>query len=289
MKKINKKIAIIIFYVIWLLIVLTYFCYNSDYNLMLISWISNISYIILITCIYFIKKDIFDFSIIFMTFIFLFCYGQVFLYSLGVNTETLRIFIINTQEEIIKATTYFILSFLFMGLGILITCKKNMNTDKKISKYYNNAIKYVGLFLLMISIVPYFYKLFKDIILTRSNGYIALYQTENISTSIPVVGYIFYFFIPSLIMLLYSYRDEKLKRNIILFKCLIVIVGKLLIGGRGTAISIIATIILFYHIYIRKIKGKNFIKLLIIAIIVATIIPVIGKIRDKNYTFRRSN
>lgn len=287
MKKIGKKTIMKIVYGIWLLTVCMFLYFYPDCDLMILAWIANISYIILILNIYLVKKDFFDFSIIFMTFIFLFCNGQIFLYSLGINMEKRLVFVDNTQREIIRATNYFILSFLFMGLGILIVNKNKPDTNEKVSDEFNNAIKYVAFLFLIVSIVPYLYNLFKALIITRSGGYGNIYKNESSSTSIGI-GYITRFFIPSLLLLLYSYKDNKIKRNIIMIICLIIAGLGLIIGGRGEPISIIVIIILYYYKYIKKFKGKQLFKLFIIAMLVVTIIPIVAKTRSGTYSLRET-
>ena len=78
----NKKTKITVIYTIFLIIIFIIFSLMEDtkQNLEFIAWTANITYLMLFICIFYLKKDILESSIVFMTFIFLFCNGEVFLY-----------------------------------------------------------------------------------------------------------------------------------------------------------------------------------------------------------------
>lgn len=278
MKTTDKNIITLIYIIYICIVIIIFSTINIDKgDLMLIAWISNITYVIYVFGTYKISKDIFNFSIILMTFIFLFCNGQIFLYSLGVNTESFLVFQSNTKDEIVRATTYFLFSFLLMGLGMIVTTKK-VNNNYKCTEKFNNSIKYVALILFIASIVPYFYVLISKVIIAVKSGYGSLYN--NAISLGGALSYISGFFIPSILLLLYSYRKDTKKRKVLMLICIIVAILNLVVGTRAEPMSIIVILIVYYNRYINKIKGKSFAKLFVIFLIIVTLIPTIAKYRS---------
>lgn len=281
----NKRTKIILFYTLFILIIITlWLAMGSNKNLMVEAWIANLSYIVLCICLYKLNKNILNPSIIFMTFIFVFCNGQVFLYSLGIDVREFLVFISNTEDEIIRALTYFIFSFLIMGEGLLLVSKKE-EENFKVSKDFNLSIRYIGYLLCIVSILPYFYSMIRMIITTITSGYMANYTGNSQSSG---WSYIMEFFIPSLILILYSYKDEKIKSNIFFSIMIIVCILNLFTGSRAEAISIIVILLIFYNQYIKKFNKKNIIVLFIIAFIGMTLISIIAKTRSKANTIEES-
>lgn len=284
----NKKTKIVLIYTIFMAIIFIILSLTEETtkNLKFIAWIANITYIVLIICIFSLKKDILEPSLVFMTFIFLFCNGEVFLYSLGINMDSYIVFWNNTADEIIRATIYFVLSFLIMGEGIILTLKEKNEDKVEISKEFNSTIRLIGYLLAIISIVPYFYKLIPAIMTALTSGYGAIYSTTQQTTS--GLSYITEFFIPSLLLILYSYRNEKVKRNILFVIMLFVAGLNLLTGGRGEGLSIIVILLIFYNQYIKKFKGKNLIKLVVIVILIVLLISIIYNTRTGNEGVKES-
>ncbi len=283
----NKKTKITMIYTIFMAIIFIIFSVIEEKvkNLEFVAWIANITYIVLFICIFSLKKDILESSIVFMTFIFLFCNGEVFLYSLGIDMDSYIVFWNNTTEEIIRATIYFTLSFLVMGEGIIFTLREKKEDEVEISKEFNSTIRLIGYLLAIISIVPYFYKLIPAIMTALTSGYGAIYSSNQQTSGL---SYITEFFIPSLLLILYSYRNEKIKRNMFFFLILIIAGLNLLTGGRGEGLSIVVILLIFYNEYIKKFKGKNLIKLFIIVILLILLISIIYNARSGNGGIKES-
>ena len=274
----NKRTGITVFYTLFTLIIIAiWLVIGNSKSLMIEAWIANISYIVLCGCLYILNKNILNPSIIFMTFIFIFCNGQIFLYSLGIDATDFFVFTSNTENEILRALTYFIFSFLIMGEGLIIVSRKETE-NYKVSKDFNMSIRYIGYVLCILSIIPYFYNMIRMIFTTITRGYMANYTGNSQGSG---WGYIMEFFIPSLLLILYSYKDYKIKRNIFFAITIIVCILNLFTGSRAEAISIIVILLIFYNQYIKRFNKKNIIILFIIAFIGMTLISIIAKTRSK--------
>ena len=86
-----------------------------DYNTAILyaSFVVIIVFSAILFQIYTIKKNILDYNIIFLIFLFLFNFGQVFLYALGTNIKYLILFRACELHEIFDASIYFLYSILF--------------------------------------------------------------------------------------------------------------------------------------------------------------------------------
>lgn len=277
----KKKSKVILMYIMQEIILLIMFVLN-DYqnigNLMPIAWTANIIYILYVAYSFYIQKEILSFDIIFMSFIFLFCNGQVLLYSLGINMEKSLVFYSNSTEEIMRATVYFLLSFSLMGLGMLATLKEKEKEEEYVcTDDFNKAIKNIAIILFVVSCGAYFYNLIPKLLVSITKGYSALYDVQEGTSTL---AYIKNFFIPSMLLLLYVDRKDKKMRMVWTTLCLIIAGAGLILGGRGEAISIIVILTVYYNRYIKKIEGINLIKLLVLILIVSIIIPTVAAYRS---------
>ena len=247
----NKSNIIYIFYFMYILIIFTITRFDFvNSNLMMLAWICNISYVIYVAFTIKLNGEWLNGNVIFMTFIFFFCFGQIFLYSIGVDTCKSLVFVSNTKSEIIRASKYFLYSYLLFGLGLNSTRIK-YDYKCKIDSKYNIAIKKVAYFIAITSGAVYFYLMIPKIFLAIRSGYGSLYEENNIS-NLNLLGYYSNFFIPSLLLLFYAYKDNKKATKIIIFILISISTCLLIIGGRGIAISIFVIILFIYGKYIKK-------------------------------------
>ena len=251
---------------------------NYERNLFIIGWIINIYFILSIIMIYKQKGQILDNNIIFYFFIFIFCNGQVFLYTMGVDIEHLSVLNISTNVQVIKEIVYFYFSMLFYQIGVSLTINKD-NTKPEIinNKLYINAIKITAAIMLACSIFPFFYILIPRVKNSILYGYNYLY-TNAIEYS-GIFGYSAKLFIPSLLLLLYAYKEDK--KYYCFFNIILILISvlDLIIGSRGDSLSILIILILFYNLYKKKFEGKKLVKLAIIGCFFLIIIPVIADFR----------
>ena len=279
MVKLNKVSKMFVFFIIYICILIILFNFKEiNSNLMIIAWICNITFLIYIIYTTRIKGSWLNTNNIFMTFVFLFCYGQIFLFSIGIDMTKSLIFVSNTETEIIRVTTYFLFSFIFFGMGFNLI-SSNYDYSYKISKNYNETIKKVAFFIFITSGILFLYFNIPKIILASAKGYNTLYDEHSIGTP-NLLGYYSNFFIPSLLLLIYTYKENRLMRNVYMLIAIFAAFLLLIIGSRGISISIFVMLIFFYGKYIKEYTKKDIIKLLGLFLIVSIIIPFVANFRS---------
>lgn len=286
-KPINRYAIFNIFliFVVYLLIgLISKFNYFNDINhkLIMISCITNICFIWCVYSIYKIKKNIFDFNIIFLTFLFLFCNGQLFLYSLGVRPDKMSVFILSSRESIYNAGIYFCYSLLFFQLGTLLSIKKINNnnlSEAKTSEQFLQATRIVALLLTIFTSIFFFINIVPKLSSSIKYGYEFLYESSQVQDGILI--YFSKMFVPSLLLLLYSFKDKNIARKLIMFFLALIVIMHLIIGSRGSAISIVVVLIVFYHTFIKKIKGIRFVGFTILLLLIMITIPTIYEFRSQ--------
>lgn len=254
----------------------------------LFTWIVNAFVVSFLYTNYKRTGNLLDFTNIFIIFLFMFCNGQSFLYSIGIQECDLSLLNVSSKTEMVESTIYFFYSMLFFHIGSLfVPLKKeqykieNKEIEKK--KDYSNAIKNVALLMLIISIIPFGIHLFNNLKYSIIYGYSYLYnnpiQTGNFT------AYFSKLFIPSLLLFLYLFKNNKSKSRIITFILIFICVCDLIIGSRGDALSILIVLLLFRDSFVKKYNGTNFFKVIIYAIIISLLIPTIlnfRKVENKN-------
>ncbi|MGN1310300.1 MAG: O-antigen polysaccharide polymerase Wzy [Clostridia bacterium] len=253
---------------------------NYEKNLFILGWIINVLFLWDIYSIYKIKRNILDFNIIFLIFLFVFCNGQTFLYTLGVPIKKLSVIKIASSYQIMKEIIYFYFSLLFFQIGSMLCINSNNDNIEDINdNIFKKSIKIFAYMLAIISVIPYVYILLPKIKLSVQLGYKALYTN---STSISgVIGYIAKMFIPSLIMLLYSYKNNKKIAYFIIGVLSTIAFVNVFIGARGDGLSIIVIILVFYGTCIQKFEKGKILKLAIIVLLIMIVIPIAATFRTQ--------
>lgn len=283
--KINFNIyGIVNLIIIFISIICFYFINSSfksndvDFLLKITGWFANFAFLWCIFSTYKIKKNIFDYNIIFLVFVFLFCNGQVFLYTLGVNESKLSVFVLESKTKIVSAVTYFYYSLLLFHQGSLLILKNPIEKVKTISDdKCVLAIRRISILVFIVSIIPYISTIAPKLINSIKYGYKYLYENPNESSGI--VLYFSKMFIPSLLLLLYSYKESKpISFSIIIFLIMISI-ANLIIGARGSSLSIVVIIVVFINTFVQPIKGIAFLKIVALILLIMLIIPIVYKYR----------
>jgi len=256
---------------------------DSTSELMLYAWISNITFFCGIYYIYKIKNNLMDYSIIFLVFLFLFCNGQVFLYSLGTKIDDLLIFKICTINEILDAEKYFCFSIQMFIVGEIALIKgENIKINEisyKISTIYMESMELVGIIMICISIIPFLLVLFNNLRVSIHLGYAALYSANDNASLFSGMLYITKMFIPGIIMIMYVKRENRIiLRLLIIIICLIALLF-IISGNRGEGLSLVVMLIIFYNTFIKKYYKKNMLIIAILVVFILLSIPVFASFR----------
>ena len=283
MNKRNKILAIIFnsYIVIFFSVLLVITESNENLSLKAISWVNNILFLISLYEIYKVKGTIFDYSTVFSVFLFIFSTGQVILYSLGIDTSQMNVFKNASLNEIISATTFFIITYQFYIIGIIAFTKKENKTDYK--KIENgkliSSIKIVATIMIFLSAYQYLYKLISYLKISLTYGYASLFKSVNNENPSGMMEYLKYLFLPGWILLLFAYKDNKIKRRIIEIILLTIALIQIFIGSRGASIPILIILIFFIIKYKEDLNKKDILKVGIILAAVLMVIPIFKNFR----------
>ena len=231
---------------------------------------------------YRISKNVFNYNIIFIIFVYLFTFGQIVLYSVGVPTKLLSVFRLSSLTDINWASEFALFCFLFFQIGTLLPYLKvikNNEKEQKVDKVNNSgvlaSIRIVAILLFLISAVPYIIWLIERLSISINYGYGAIYEQESGSN---IIGYIVKLFIPSVFMLLYSVENKRTKWFLKGLLLLIVVLN-LIVGSRGGALTIVTILIVYNYTFEKKINKKSFLKIIAVILAAMIIIPTIASFR----------
>lgn len=197
--------------------------------------------------------------IIFLLALYVFSYGQSFLWAFGLESErTLVGFRGVTIPEIFKAQVLSIIMLAFFHIGALY-CLSRKGTNNIGQMHDGNSLKMlknVGWFLFILSVVPYVTETINNMFLSLLRGYGALYEGSGKVGLDNLSGFIADYFIPSVICLLIVYKDNKWLRTVLIGILVLNIVAILLTGGRTEAVILLAILVIIYNYLVKKFTKK---------------------------------
>lgn len=196
--------------------------------------------------------------VIFLLTLYIFSYGQSFLWALGLESErTLVGFRGCTIPEIFDAQVITIIMLVYFQVGALYCYSNRRHFYREVvSVDYTSSLRKIGWILFIISVVPYSSGMIQNMILSMTMGYEALYEGEAKVGIANWSAIIADYCIPSLICLYISYRNNKYKRRIITLFFLMNILAILITGGRTFAVILIALIVIMYNYLVKRFTRK---------------------------------
>lgn len=294
----NRKISITLNWIVAVFISLFAILYTNYYtqNLYTIAYTSIVIYLMFFITWFIQYKNKLNYYTIFLFFTYFFYFGQFFLLIIRIPFQTNRTILggILTNDNLIK-TGVFIMNFMILlHLTVLLTTIKigkydnenNFIQNKNIESdniFYESFGK-IGLMLFVISIIPSFIILIKNVYITFIYGYTAIFESEkyNLGGFDNILQFISRFTVPSFLILLISYRNNK---KIIVIKVILIIylVLYLLSGSRLNGVLLVSSLILIRHYWYKPISNKSIAKMCMFAIIGLLLLNLISAIRDSLY------
>lgn len=196
--------------------------------------------------------------IIFLLSLYIFSFGQSFLWALGLEPERSLIgFYGITIPEIFEAQvlTLIMLAFFHIGAIYSLTRKTSDRIELQVSVDYSHRLRQIGWLIFTISAIPYISEAINDMVLSMAQGYGAIYGEDKVGLD-NLSGFIAGYFIPSVICLFIAYKDNKIMRNIFVGILLLNIVAILLIGGRSNAVILISILLILYNYLVERFTKK---------------------------------
>lgn len=273
--------------VIAISLILLLFVVDSSYDASLIcfGWIGNF---LLMWGLYIFNKlvnnRINQYSIFYLCY-FIFSYGQLMLFSFGIEYQKFPVLRIFPEADIIKYCMFFCISTCFFLLGALLAIKKdirykeNLNVQKEYSNTLLMSMKIVAWTLFLISAPVYFKDLLSNASMSITYGYNEIYAESNSSSLSNIISSLSMWYVTSLYLLLSSYRQSKFARYSITLLIGITIIFVLIVGARSRAVALLLSYIFLWNTVVREISTRNKINILIGLFLFLTILPIIQMYR----------
>lgn len=265
------------------------FYLNDSTKIFIASWLGNTILILYLCFFYMLNKKVFTLFNILVAFMYLFNWGQCFMWSLGIHTDTeigktnlYSNYRIPTTAEILDAQFFTILMMLFFLSGSMISgvVQKRKNIKQKIGyELEDNVLYKISKFASFIIVPLTFARIFQTIFISYKWGYQALYYSDH-SISDGLLTQVEYLFFPVLIgLLLGSHYNKKIRRNVYcIFAAYAVLY--LLAGERGNWLYKLAILIWLEHKYYKPINAKKFIKWSVMGVVGLYVVYVIVQLRS---------
>lgn len=296
----KKKIFILLTYIFALI---SYFFYlltlerispYKDYTQIIyfFNWIGIFSYIYIIVSWKITANYYFTPYLIFMSFFFLFHFGQPLMWAFGIHQQNeigmellYSKFSIPTDADILKAQILVITSMIMFHLGSLLSYKtknneQSMKANEDQSKSTFFSMYNISLLLGIISIPAQLITSFRELQYARVYGYKALYYSDFSATGSNIISFFTFMFYPSIVGLLIGSKFDKNVRKIIYIIFGIYAVLNLFSGDRGSWLYKLVILIWLIHSTYKPINFKKSIKYLSISIVFLYFVTAIVKIRD---------
>lgn len=249
------------------------------------GWIGNS---LLIWGLYVFKKlnrtNLNQYSIFYLSY-FVFSFGQLMLFSVGIEYARYNVLRLFPQDDIIKYCVFFCISTCFFLFGALLAIKKDIRYReqfKEILKSSNallSATKVVAWALFIISAPVYFADLINNTILSITQGYGAIYNVSDSDSVSNIVSSLSMWCVPSLYLLLWSYKHSMFARVSITLLIVTSIIGTLIVGGRSGAVAMLLSYIFLWNAIIKKINKRKMFVMLIGLFLFFSILPIIQNYR----------
>lgn len=285
-----KSISILIVQSI-LLVVATLIVYttmpSSDFSIKMMGWIGIIQ---LVFSIHSWSKQTGTSLTPYVIFIFAaytFTFGQSILYVFDCVSPERDLMASFSPNQIYLAQKSTLIFLNFFHIGALLSCGR-LKKRKSLymvensfmeSVYVNNqisGIKIVGKIFLIISTIPFIIEIVTVFKIAATIGYGGLYEQEAKIGIFNIINILSQYFLPGILCLLIV-EKSKTKRSYYIGVLLLDIGFWMFIGGRSTGVILAAILLMYYHIFIKKIKIKQ---ALIVAVIGFFFVSFLATIAD---------
>lgn len=232
-----------------------------------------------------IGREIINPYVFFLVALYLFSFGQSFLYIFNIVSEKRDLLGYQgiTIDEIFIAQklTLIMLSFFHMG-AICFVRQNSMKLNTVCDNIdYIPRIRKLGWFLFFVSIVPYYLDLIETLLISISAGYGAIYERNAAIGISQIDKYIADYFIPSLICLFVGYSNNKRVRYLVTGICTVNVMAILVTGGRTPAVILVVLLILLYHYCVKKITFKGILILSLFSFFFLSLLSVVSYLRSQ--------
>lgn len=221
--------------------------------------------------------------IIFLFALYIFSFGQSFLWALGVKGQRMLVgFYGITIADIFYAQvlTIVMLAFFHIGASYWITKKAKPLSRQQFGNDNIARLKTIGWLLFLVSVVPYVTETVNDMIMSVRMGYGAIYGEGKVGFD-NLGGFIAEYFIPSVICLFIAYKDNKSVLWFLVVILLMNIFAIMITGGRSNAVIIIAILLVLYNYLIKRFTKKWLLVGVVGVILLLQVLSFVGATRTQ--------
>lgn len=246
---------------------------------------------------YKIEGTLFNPYIMYSTLLYIFHFGQVLLWAINLYPSTYHFLIFERvpYDLIVDSVIFSTCTIVLFHTGALVfgslarykikfvtSSKKIVKTSKDNKHNLLLAMKYTGIVLCLISVIPMLIVDISVLIIAFNSGYLATYGAE---VKQGILDNLAYFFTPGIIFLLIGIKDNRRLFNILFYMNIFYSLINIVIAGRrGYEVIFIITLIWLSHILIEPIKGKKVIKYGLISYFGLSLLGIVGEIRGSART-----
>ncbi len=231
---------------------------------------------------------------IFVIATYVFYFGQYLLITLGVQLNK-GITIVTTYSEADNnfVALFIVTSMLMIHAGSIFSAiidKKNNKllqygevTISTLDKPFDTkALKYVAVFLLMISYIPTLIILFNYVRIVLTVGYGSVFKSSFYTSGgfDNILGFLSTFIIPALIAAIIAFRKSKYL-ILVYFMTGVYLIMYFLSGSRYNAVLVILAILLIKKYFMGGIKGKEKVKYSVGGVLFIIVLSLISSIRSE--------
>lgn len=237
---------------------------TADGILEKIGWVAILYCTLSMAALYYVRKE-WDIFLVFMIMSYLFSFGQCILaafgYKLGIFAFSMaRGFFSN--KEILDSSVFSFSAISLTGIGYCLYRKTGCYTrTEKQPRLNSHNLCRVAWGLLIISAIPTYYKLYKDMTTVFSVGYQS--TLGNVSGIEKICVLLSGFYTSSLLIL---YCFEKRKRNIVYFALGIYVLMQLFGGSRIEVFRLAVVLLIISNLFRKEINRKNIIMIFLLAL-----------------------
>lgn len=181
-------------------------------------------------------------------------------------------------------------TLIFLGcfhIGALYSCRKKkkhigFDAGNQDNMYVQNqiiGIRKIGTFFLIISTLPYIIERVSIFTVASTLGYGGIYEQEVKIGIFNIFNILSQYFIPGILCKLIV-EDNKKRRNLYIALMVVEIIFWLYVGGRSTGVIIAAILMLYYHIFVRRIRWKEAVVFAIAGYFFISLLGVIAETRS---------
>ena len=262
---------------------------ESDKAIFAISWVGNIVILFYVIIYFNVYGSIFTPFNILVLFLFLFNWGQCFMWSLGIHIEgeigTTNLFSnypIPSDKQILDGQLFTIFMIVFFLFGALVLHAFNGKKEVKFDFNFSleRKILYKTSQIIAIIVIPLvFYRILKAVAISYSYGYIALYYGEN-NIAGGFLSQVEVFFFPVLVGLLLGSNYNRTVRRLVYIIFALYMGLYLIAGERGNWLYKLVLLIWLDHKYHKPINVKRILKYCIISIFTIYIVYAVVDLRN---------